>query len=211
MTGSKKNSINLIESYLDELYPNPKCELNYSKDYELLISVVLSSQTTDKRVNEVTKILWSKYSLNTLAQANVLDIENIIKPIGTYTRKARYIIEIANILINEYNSVVPNDRIALEKMPGVGRKTTNVVLGLLYNVPSIAVDTHVNRVSKRLNLASCDDSVNIIENKLMKLYSRDNWVKRHHQMVLFGRYKCMAKNPLCEDCKLKNICKKKNQ
>lgn len=213
MTGLMKNKILDIENYFDELFPNPKCELNYSKDYELLIAVVLSSQTTDKKVNNVTSVLWKKYDLYSLADANISDIENIIKPIGLFKRKAEYIISIAKVLINQYNGVVPNDRIILEKFPGVGRKTANVVLGLLYDVPSIAVDTHAERVSKRLNLAFENDSVSLVEKKLMNLYSKENWVKRHHQMVLFGRYKCKSISPLCSDCKLKKICmyKKKNQ
>lgn len=199
-----------IEKYLDELFPNPKCELEFNKDYELLIAVVLSAQTTDKRVNSVTKVLFEKYpSLLALSNAEVHDIENIIKPIGTYHKKALFVKDIANILFSECEGDVPNDREFLEKLPGVGRKTTNVVLSVLFNVPTIAVDTHVSRVSKRLGLAKNNDDVSVVEKKLMKAFDKNNWSRRHHQLVLFGRYYCKAMSPNCEKCKLKEICKKK--
>ena len=144
-----------ITDYLDELFPNPKCELDYNKDYELLIAVMLSAQTTDKRVNMVTKVLFDKYrSLEELSNADINDIINIIKPIGTFNKKAMNIINISKSLLKDKNGVVPNDRTYLESLSGVGRKTTNVVLSNLYNVPCIAVDTHVSRVSKRLGLVS---------------------------------------------------------
>ena len=202
--------MNNIIDYLDELFPNPKCELNYNKDYELLIAVMLSAQTTDKRVNMVTDILFKKYdSLNKLSKANIDDIINIIKPIGTFNKKANNIISISKSLLNDKNGVVPNDRIYLEKLPGVGRKTTNVVLANLYDENCIAVDTHVSRVSKRLSIANTNDDVLIIEKKLNKFFPKDKLNRLHHQLVLFGRYYCKAKNPLCENCKLKDICKKK--
>lgn len=197
-----------IIDYLDEIIPNPKCELNYNKDYELLIATMLSAQTTDKRVNEVTSILFKKYdSLSKLRNANIEDIINIIKPIGTYNKKAKNIIEIANRL-KEKNDIVPNDRRFLENLPGVGRKTTNVVLSNIYNVACIAVDTHVHRVSIRLGIANKNDDVNITEKKLYKRFKGYDLCRLHHQLVLFGRYYCKAINPRCENCKLKNICKK---
>ena len=200
--------INIIENYLDELFPNPKCELNFNKDYELLIAVVLSAQTTDKRVNSVTEVLFDKYkTLEELSCAEINDIIEIIKPIGTFNKKAIFVKEIANILIKDYDGKVPNDRVELEKFPGVGRKTTNVVLSVLFNVPAIAVDTHVSRVSKRLGLANKSDDVNKIERKLMKKFAKENWSKRHHQLVHFGRYHCKAISPNCKNCKLREICK----
>ena len=156
---------NIIE-YLDELFPNPKCELNYNKDYELLIAVMLSAQTTDKKVNMVTSKLFNKYpSLESIACASTSDIANIIKPLGTFNKKAIYIKEIADSLIKNYNGIIPNDRFYLESLKGVGRKTTNVVLSNLYNENCIAVDTHVARVSIRLGLAKVDDDVKAIEKK----------------------------------------------
>jgi len=200
--------IDLIESYLEELFPNPKCELNYNKDYELLIATMLSAQTTDKRVNLVTSVLFKKYNtLSKLKKAPLEDISNIIRSLGSFRKKALYTKEIARIIDDDYNGVVPNNRKALESIPGVGRKTTNVVLSNLYDEPNIAVDTHVERVSKRLGLAKDIDDVRTVEEKLKRKYKRNVWSRRHHQMVLFGRYHCKAIIPKCKECKLKDICK----
>lgn len=210
MTGlmTKKNKVEEIENYLDTLYPNPSCELHYTKDYELLIAVMLSAQATDKSVNSVTKVLFEEYpTLEKLKDAKLDDIIRIIRPIGTYNRKATYLLEIANILWNQYDGKVPNDRKALEIMPGIGRKVTNVVLSEWFGEANIAVDTHVDRVSKRLGLANKKDSVLEVEKKLQKVYAKENWSKRHLQMVLFGRYQCKSQKPLCESCELKNICR----
>lgn len=199
--------MNNITNYLDSIIPNPKCELNYNKDYELLIAVMLSAQTTDKRVNMVTAILFDKYKdIKALKDADVHDIESIIKPIGTYHIKAKNIIQIASKLFTEKNGIVPNDRKFLETLPGVGRKTTNVVLSNLFNTPCIAVDTHVSRVSKRLGIAKENDDVLTIEKKLNKTFKKEQLNRLHHQLVLFGRYYCKAKNPECVNCGLKNIC-----
>ncbi len=200
--------INKIIDYLNELYKEPVCELEYNKDYELLLAIVTSAQTTDKRVNEVNKVLFSKYkTIEELANADISDIERIIKPVGTYKRKSIFIKEIATRLVNDNVKVIPNDREYLSTLPGVGRKTINVFLSVIYNEPAIAVDTHVERVSKRLNLAKESDNVLEVEKKLMKVLPKEIWSKTHHQMVLFGRYKCKSIKPLCADCKLKNICK----
>ncbi len=198
-----------IIKYLDTIIPNPKCELEYNKDYELLIATMLSAQTTDKRVNMVTSILFKKYpSLEALKEAHVEDIKNIIKPIGTYNKKALNVKSIANDLIEKSNGRVPNDRKFLESLDGVGRKTANVVLSNIYNVPCIAVDTHVSRVSKRLGIASINDDVSAIEKKLDKVFKEADLCRLHHQLVLFGRYYCKAINPECENCGLKKYCKK---
>ena len=198
-----------IIKYLDTIIPNPKCELEYNKDYELLIATMLSAQTTDKRVNEVTRVLFKKYpSLEALKDADVEDIKNIIKPIGTYNKKALNIKSIARELIDKSNGIVPNDREFLESLDGVGRKTTNVVLSNIYNVPCIAVDTHVSRVSKRLGIADVNDDVSIIEKKLNKNFKNEDLCRLHHQLVLFGRYYCKAIKPECENCELKKYCKK---
>ena len=200
--------INRIIDYLDELFPNPRCELEYTKDYELLMAIVMSAQTTDKRVNMVNKVLFKKYqSIKELSEASLEDIEKIIKPIGTYKKKAVFIKEIATKLINDNIKVIPNDREYLSSFPGVGRKTINVFLSVIYNEPLVAVDTHVNRVSKRLKLAKDGDDVLEVEKKLMKKIPKDKWNKVHHQLVFFGRYKCKSISPLCTDCKLKDICK----
>ena len=156
-----------IIEYLDEIIPNPKCELNYNKDYELLIATMLSAQTTATRVNEVTKVLFEKYpNLNKLKNANIEDIKEIIRSIGSYNKKAENKIDIATTL--EPLGYVPNDRNFLESLKGVGRKTTNVVLSNIYHENLVAVDTHVERVSKRLKIASKNDNVLTVEKKLNK-------------------------------------------
>ena len=163
---------NKIIEYFDEIIPNPKCELNYNKDYELLIATMLSAQTTDKMVNSVTKVLFNKYpTLEELSKASIDDIKAIIRPIGTYNKKAVNISNIANALL-PYNGLI-NDRQFLESLSGVGRKTANVVLSNIYNEPCIAVDTHVSRVSKRLGIAKKDDDVLTIERKLNKIFPKD--------------------------------------
>lgn len=195
-----------ILDYLDEIIPNPKCELNYQKDYELLIAVMLSAQTTDKRVNMVTKELFTKYdTLEKLSKASLKDIEKLIYQLGSYTKKSRAVIEIAKKLL-ENNSKVPNDRTFLESLPMVGRKTTSVVLSELFNEPNIAVDTHVERTAKRLKLAPQKATVLEVEKALKKKFPKDKWCKLHLQLVHFGRYYCTAKNPKCKNCKLKNNC-----
>lgn len=204
-----KKNILQIRKYLDELYPNPKCELIYNNDYELLIAVMLSAQTTDKGVNKVTKVLFEKYdSLDKLSSANINDLKKIIRPIGNYNKKSSNVIEISNRLLKYFNGIVPRTHEELETLSGVGRKSANVVLGELYNIPSFAVDTHVIRVSNRLNLVNSNNPIEI-EKKLKRIFPKDNWIKLHKQLVLFGRYNCKAKKPDCINCKLCNICKYK--
>ena len=205
-----KKNILLINNYLEELIPNPICELNYQKDYELVIAVMLSAQTTDKGVNKVTSILFQKYnSLEKLAGSNIEDIKEIIKPIGNYNKKANNIIEISKILINKYKKQVPKTYEELEILPGIGRKSANVIRSEIYKIPSFAVDTHVIRVTNRLGLVKTKDPV-IIEKELEKIFKKSDWIRKHQQLVLFGRYYCKAKNPDCQNCKLMNICLKKD-
>ena len=201
---------NKILEYLDKLYPNPKCELNYNKDYELLIATLLSAQTTDKRVNEVTSVLFKKYpSIKDLSVVPINNLEEIIRPIGTYKRKSIYVHEITNKLVLDNLDYIPNDREYIEGLPGVGHKTANVFLSNIYDEAAIAVDTHVARLSKRLGIAKENDDVGVIEKKLMRVIPRERWSRTHHQLVLFGRYNCRAINPLCENCKIKEFCKYK--
>ena len=203
---------NKLIEYLDYLFPNPKCELTYQTDYQLLMAVVLSAQSTDKRVNSVTPIIFSKYpTLEELANASLTDLEDIIRPVGSFRKKASYLKEIASRLVNEFDGVVPTDREVLESFSGVGRKTVNVFLAEFYHYPAIAVDTHVERVSKRLKLAYQKDSVLDVERKLMKKVPKERRAKFHLQMVLFGRYYCKAVKPLCKDCPLKEYCREKKK
>ena len=197
-------------SYLEELIPNPVCELNYNKDYELIIAVMLSAQTTDKRVNIVTKELFSKYNnIDKLAYAKEEDIDKIIHSLGNYTKKSKAVIEIAK-QIRKWG-YVPNNRTMLETLPMVGRKTVSVILSELFKEPNIAVDTHVERVSKRLGLAKEKSTVLEVENSLKKKIPKDKWCDTHLRMVHFGRYYCTAKKPNCNTCKLKDICKYKRR
>ena len=203
---------NRIGEYLDFLFPNPKCELLYHNDYELLIAVVLSAQSTDKRVNSVTPIIFNKYpNLKALKGADLRDLEDIIRPVGSFRKKAFYVREIARIVDEDYLGIVPMDRDSLMSFPGVGRKTINVFLSEYYHEPAFAVDTHVERVSKRLGLAYKNDDVLKIEKKLMKKFPKDTWGKRHLQMVLFGRYQCKAVRPICSGCQLRDICREKKK
>ena len=204
--------MNKLLEYLDYLFPDPKCELIYETDYQLLIAVVLSAQSTDKRVNSVTPIIFSKYqTLEELKNASLEDLEEIIRPVGSFRKKAQYVKGIATRLVDEFDGKVPVDREVLESFPGVGRKTVNVFLAEFYHYPAIAVDTHVERVSKRLKLAYLNDSVLDVERKLMKKIPRESWAKFHLQMVLFGRYYCKAVKPLCKDCPLKEYCREKKK
>ena len=201
-----------IEEYLDELFPEPKCELNYSTDYELLIAIMLSAQSTDKRVNMVTPVIFNKYpSLDMLKSAQLNDLEDIIRPVGSFRKKSVYVKEIARIVNDEHNGVVPTDRYVLESFPGVGRKTVNVFLSEFYGFPEIAVDTHVERVSKRLGLARASSNVLNVEKSLRRKFKKELWGKRHLQLVLFGRYHCKAVKPECRSCKLVDICKEKRK
>lgn len=200
--------MNEIITVLDKIIPNPICELNYTNDYELLIATVLSAQCTDKRVNEVTKALFNKYqTLEELKEATLDDIKEIIRSCGNFNKKSEYILTIAKKIYEEKNGKVPNDFNYLITLPGVGRKTINVCLSELFNVPTIAVDTHVERVSKRLNLASNNDDVLTIEKKLMKKIPKPLWNRVNHQLVLFGRYHCKSIKPNCLNCLMKKGCK----
>ena len=194
--------------YLDYYIPNPKCELNYSTDYELLIATVLSAQCTDKRVNEVTKILF-KYNLEEISLMSIDDIEKIIRSCGSYTKKAVYVKNIADILLHDYNGKVPNSREILETFPGVGPKTCSVVLKNIYNVPAIPVDTHVERVCKRLGIVFNNATPRDVEEILKNEIPVDKWNRVSEQILLFGRYYCRAINPKCDDCLFKDFCKYK--
>lgn len=198
----------ILFSYLDEKYPDAHCELIYKKDYELLIAVMLSAQTTDKSVNQVTAVLFNKYkTVEELASASFDDVAFIIRHLGMYQVKANNAIKIAQILVKEHGGKVPRDPEALLAMPGVGNKTKNCVLGELYNEPLLAVDTHMQRVAKRLGIAEEKDNPEKIEQKYMKFIPRERVVKTNHQIIWFGRYFCKAMSPECANCKIRQYCK----
>ena len=198
----------IIES-LNKLYPNAECELRHKNNFELLIAVVLSAQTTDASVNKVTPALFAKFpDAKALANAEIDDVIACIKSIGLYQNKSKNIISLSKQLVERFAGEVPFSREELESLDGVGRKTCNVILSNCFDYPAFAVDTHVSRVSKRLMIAKKDDDVLTIEKKLMKFFPKDLWGKLHHQFIFFGRYKCKAKNPDCEDCPFKDNCRK---
>ena len=194
---------------MDETYPHVGCELNYRKDYELVIAVMLSAQTTDIAVNAVTKVLFAKYdTLEKLANADLNDIENIIRTIGLYKNKAKNVIGIAQTLINQYDGVLPSDKDELQKLPGVGNKSAGVIRAEVFRIPDLPVDTHILRISKRLKLANDKDGPYETEIRLKKSFPESSWIKIHHQLIHFGRDICVARNPQCQRCKLTGICRK---
>ncbi len=195
--------------YIHNLFSDAKCELDYKTTFQLLIAVVLSAQTTDKSVNKVTAVLFNKYpDANTLKDANLKDVEDILKSIGMYKVKAKNIIEIARIISDKYHNEVPNSYDDLITLPGVGNKTINVVLAEGFKIPALPVDTHINRIAKRLKYANIDDDVLVVEEKLKKVIEKEKWIQMHHSLIFFGRYICKAKNPLCDKCKLNGSCNK---
>src|SRR5690554_1189257 len=197
-----------IVETLEAMFPNAKAELDFANNFELLVAVVLSAQTTDVAVNKVTPTLFKSYpNPNVLSNAKQEDVENHIKSIGLYRNKAKHLIGLSKKIVEEHNGIVPNTRKELEALPGVGRKTANVVLANAFNKPTIAVDMHVQRVSIRLGLAKKNSSPLQVENSLYKIFPKDTWIKLHHQLIFFGRYQCLARNPRCHNCPFFDICK----
>ena len=202
-----KTSIKPLLDYLDELFPSAKCELFYSQDYELVIAVMLSAQTTDKSVNAVTPILFTKYpSLEALNNASLEEIEEIIKPIGLFKNKAKNLKGIVKDLVERFNGQVPSNKDQLMTLPGVGNKTAGVIRAEIFQIPDLPVDTHILRISKRLKLANKDDDPLAVELKLKKIIPEERWIKSHHQLIHFGRYFCTARSPQCEKCKISDMC-----
>lgn len=205
-----KNKITELEAFMDEQYPNVGCELKYNKDYELVIAVMLSAQTTDVSVNKVTPILFNRYKdLKSLSQAMLEDVEDIIHSIGLYKNKAKNVIAIAKCLVEDFDGKVPSDKLTLQKMPGVGNKTAGVIRAEIFKIPDLPVDTHILRISKRLKLVNSDVDAYGTEMRLKSLIKEENWIKTHHQLIHFGRDICLARNPHCEMCKLAAFCTKK--
>ena len=200
-----------IFEYLDTLYPNPVCALKFDTPYQLLVAAVLSAQCTDKRVNQVCEQLFkvapTPEKMLSLGEER---LKQIIYPCGFYNNKSKAIISLTTDLIERFNGVVPNDMQSLVSLKGVGRKTANVVMGVAFNEQTIAVDTHVHRISKRLGLTNINSTPLQCEIDLCKLTPVKNRTKLHHQLIWFGREHCKAINPDCKNCKLKNICKKEN-
>lgn len=193
---------------MDEMFPDAHCELVHDNPFELTIATLLSAQCTDVLVNKVTKTLFQKYKKPEDYLAVSLDeLQNDIRSIGLYRNKAKNIQLLCNRLIKEYGGEVPANREDLVTLPGVGRKTANVVLSVAFNIPAMAVDTHVERVTKRLGLCKWKDSVLEVEETIMKKTPIEKWSKAHHQIIFFGRYHCKAQNPNCHTCPLLSECR----
>jgi endonuclease III len=186
--------------------PNPTTELHYSTPYELLVAVVLSAQATDKSVNLATAELFPKANTpETMAQLGVAGLENFIKRIGLYRTKAKNVIALSRILLDEHAGQVPAEREALERLPGVGRKTANVVLNTAFGQPTVAVDTHIFRVANRTGIAPGKDVLEV-ENKLLKFTPAEYLKNAHHWLILHGRYVCLARKPGCPQCLIRDLC-----
>lgn len=201
------NKTQKIIDTLEKMFPDAKAELNYTNNFELLVAVVLSAQTTDIAVNNVTGDLFKKYpDPLSLSKAKEEDVANLIKTIGLYRNKSKHLIGLSKLLVEEHNGIVPNTRESLEALPGVGRKTANVVLANAFGIPALAVDTHVQRVSIRLGLAKKNATPIQVEKNLYKAFEESTWIKLHHQLIFFGRYQCLARKPKCYNCPLYDIC-----
>ena len=193
---------------MKDMFPDAECELQHKNPFELVIAVLLSAQCTDVLVNKVTKSLFEKYKYpKDYLEVSLEELEQDIRSIGLYRSKAKNIRKLCELLLHDYDGMVPNTIEELEKLAGVGRKTANVVASVAFGVPAIAVDTHVERVSKRLGICRWKDSVLEVEKTLMRKVPEDEWSDTHHRMIFFGRYHCKARNPECPDCPLLEVCR----
>lgn len=203
---TSSGKVKSILKILDELYPDAECSLVFHDPLQLLISTILSAQCTDERVNKVTPALFDKYrSAKAFAEAPLEQLEQEVKSTGFYHNKALAIRETCKILDNQFAGKVPADLEALVKLPGIGRKTANVVLGNSFGIPGIVVDTHVGRVSARLGLTGEKDP-DKIERDLMALIPKEKWIKFSHQLIQHGRRICIARKPKCSICPLRPHC-----
>ncbi|MBD2869722.1 endonuclease III [Paenibacillus arenilitoris] len=205
---SAKQKMRHVLDVLGDMFPDAHCELNHSNPFELTIAVLLSAQCTDETVNKVTASLFQKYKRpEHYLDVPLEELEQDIRRIGLFRSKASNIQKLCRIIIDKYGGEVPASHERLTELPGVGRKTANVVMSNAFGVPAIAVDTHVERVSKRLSFAKPEDSVLEVEKKLMKLVPREEWTITHHRLIFFGRYHCKAQSPQCPVCPLLDGCK----
>ena len=206
---TKKERYKAIVNYFSENFPIAETELHYSNSYELLVAVILSAQCTDKRVNLITPALFERFpTAESLAQSNAEEVFQYIRSVSYPNNKSKHLVGMARMLVNDYNSEVPNTIEELQKMPGVGRKTANVIVSVIYNQPAMAVDTHVFRVSHRLGLVAKTATTPLaVEKELVKHIPQDKIAVAHHWLILHGRYICLARTPQCAVCNLKEMCK----
>ena len=204
----KKERYKFFVDYFKKAIPNPKTELKFNSPFELLVAVVLSAQCTDVRVNKTTPHLFNKYpDAKKLSRAYFNEVFNIIKSISYPNNKSKHLIGLAKKITTKHKGKIPNSFAELESLPGVGRKTANVILSVLYKKPTMAVDTHVNRVSKRIGLVNSNKNLKEVEFDLIKNFDKADIPKAHHWLILHGRYVCLAKKPKCEVCKITKFCK----
>ncbi|QBP41303.1 MULTISPECIES: endonuclease III [Paenisporosarcina] len=195
-------------SEMDRMFPDAHCELVHSNPFELTIATLLSAQCTDVLVNRVTPSLFAKYQTpQDYLNVPIEELQNDIRSIGLFRNKAKNIQALSRMVIEQFDGAIPENRDLLTTLPGVGRKTANVVVSVAFNIPALAVDTHVERVSKRLGLCRWKDSVLQVEETIMKKTPKDKWTRTHHQLIFFGRYHCKAQNPQCSVCPLLSICR----
>ncbi|ENH97310.1 endonuclease III [Gracilibacillus halophilus YIM-C55.5] len=203
-----KKQIRTVLDTIESMYPDAKCELNHQNPFELLVAVILSAQCTDALVNKVTVDLFKKYKTpEDYLHVPLEELQTDIKSIGLYRNKSKNIRKMCQTLIDQYNGEVPHSKTELEKLAGVGRKTANVVASVAFDEPAIAVDTHVERVSKRLGICRWKDTVKEVEHTLMQKIPKNEWSQTHHRLIFFGRYHCKSKNPQCDICPLLEICR----
>lgn len=204
---SNKKALQMID-VISDMFPDAECELKHDNPFQLTIAVLLSAQTTDNSVNKVTAKLFQKYhTAEDFLQVPQEELENDIRTIGLYRNKAKNIQKLCRSLLDKFNGEVPRTHKELESLAGVGRKTANVVMSVAFNEPSLAVDTHVERVSKRLGICRWKDNVRQVEEKLCKVVPRERWNRTHHQLIFFGRYHCLARAPKCDVCPLFDDCR----
>lgn len=192
----------------DQMFPDAHCELVHKNPFELLIATLLSAQCTDALVNRVTADLFKKYqSPADYVAVPIEELQQDIRSIGLYRMKSKNIQALCTILLEQYNGEVPPNRDILMTLPGVGRKTANVVVSNAFGIPAMAVDTHVERVAKRLGMNRWKDSPLVVEEKIMRWTPKERWTQTHHQIIFFGRYHCKAQNPNCPECPLLDLCR----
>lgn len=203
-----RKQIRYVLDTMSDMFPQAHCELNHKNPFELTIAVVLSAQCTDALVNKVTKELFEKYKHpQDFLTVSLEELQNDIRSIGLYRNKAKNIKKLCELVIEKFGGEIPQNRDDLESLPGVGRKTANVVMSVAYGIPAIAVDTHVERVSKRLGICRWKDSVLEVEKTLMRKIPEEEWSDTHHRMIFFGRYHCKAQSPQCDICPLLSLCR----
>ena len=204
---SKKKALEMIDVIAD-MFPNAECELKHDNAFELTIAVLLSAQCTDNLVNKVTRTLFQKYKTpQDYLNVDIEELQNDIRSIGLYRNKAKNIQKLCQSLLEQFNGQIPSTHKELESLAGVGRKTANVVMSVAFDEPSLAVDTHVERVSKRLGINRWKDNVTQVEDRLCSIIPKERWSRSHHQLIFFGRYHCLARKPECDICPLLDDCR----